>query len=52
MVYVHNISGKTLKHFNTRENEILIDTKGFPRGVYLIRVQNRTGNSTKKLVIQ
>jgi endoglucanase len=51
-VAVYNISGKIVKHFITSENELLIETNSFPKGVYFVRVQNLTGNSTKKLVIQ
>jgi hypothetical protein len=50
-VYVYSISGKLLRLFITSENELLIDTRDFPKGIYLIHVKNHLEKFTKKLIV-
>lgn len=51
-ITVMDACGKTLTVITTTQDQVSMTTESFTEGFYLVRVESKTGHSTRKMVIQ
>ena len=51
-VVVYNLLGQQMTSLETNHHECVIDTEGYPQGVYVIQVTTNNGNQINKTIVK
>lgn len=51
-VVVYNLLGQKMASLETTRHECVIDTEGYPQGVYIIQVSTNNGNQINKTIVK